>query len=337
MHLFSISKVYRMQVLIILLLAGLTSSAFANDTWFALTWENDFIAREDSGYTNGMGLSWGFSSSDSIDNIIYSSIKPAISLLPGMRKKQRNFFLSYRVAQSMYTPQDIEKDNLNPNDQPYAGVLLWHANIHSFNEKSSDRYWLTLGAVGPVTGAAQVQKFIHKLIDKKKPSGWHHQLKNEPIFALSGERLWRLQTGEISKNIDYDWIVMSAGDLGTMRSEIGLGIGFRIGKALGRSFSAASIIPGRNINPLTVSLQDEWHLFTNAYTRYVLNDITLNGNTFRDSHSVDIKHHQILYAAGASYNAKHWGFMFYVEDGTRSFEEQSGNSLFASLSLSYGW
>ena len=309
----------------------------ANDVWFALTWENDFIAREDSGYTNGMGLSWGYSSADAIDDIIFISIKPAALLLPGMNAKNRSYSLSYRIAQSMYTPEDIEETNLITNDQPYAGVLLWHANIHAFNEKNSDRYWLTLGLVGPVTGAAQVQKFIHKMINKKKPNGWENQLNNEAIFALSAERLWRLQTDKLTNTIDYDWIAMSAGDVGTMRSEIGFGIGYRIGQALGRSFSAASIIPGRNINPLTVSLKDEWHLFANLYTRYVLNDITLDGNTFRDSHSVDIKHEQILYAAGASYNAKHWGFVFYIEDGSSSFKEQTSNSLFASLSLSYGW
>ena len=29
------------------------------DEWFTFIWENDFIADDDSGYTNGLGFIWG--------------------------------------------------------------------------------------------------------------------------------------------------------------------------------------------------------------------------------------------------------------------------------------
>lgn len=325
-------------VLCLMLFLCVTKNVSADSSWVTFTWENDFLAHKDSGYTNGMGISWGYGPFAILDK------GPLPSWLEGMVTDFTEKYsvdkiteMSYRIAHTMYTPEDISATKLIEDDRPYVGMILGNANLHSYNEKVSDRFWFTFGMVGPISGAEKVQKSIHKLIGKKNPNGWQHQLKNEPVFDFSVERLWRMREKKMSDSIEYDLVGISAGDLGTLRSELGIGMGFRLGKALSRSFMAALVIPGRNVNPLAANLKNEWHLFVNVYGRYVFNDITLDGNTFQDSHSVTLTHEQILVAFGASYHARLWGIVASIQDGSRFFEERVENAFFASLSYTYRW
>ena len=310
----------------------------ADSSWITLTWENDFLAHEDSGYTNGGAISWGYGPFGVLERgPLPNWLEVLVSNFTEKYSIDKITEMSYRVAQTMYTPKDIAAFELIENDRPYVGMILANANLHSYNENVSDRFWFTLGMVGPISGSEHVQKSIHKLVGKKRPNGWQHQLKNEPIFDLSAERLWRMRAKKINDSLEYDLVGISAGDLGTLRSELGLGMGFRLGRALSRSFMAALVIPGRTVNPLAANLKNEWHLFVNFYGRYVFNDIVLDGNTFQDSHSVTLTHEQLLVAIGASYHARLWGIVASIQDGSRFFEEREENGFFASLSYTHRW
>ena len=221
--------------------------------------------------------------------------------------------------------------------RPYGGIIVWTPHLHSYNGEFSNRYWLSLGAVGPISGAEEVQELIHKIIDVPTAKGWDNQLENEFVFALGNERLYRLKVGEFSNSWEYDFIGMSELLAGTLRSEIGGGAGFRFGRNLQQSFPAASLIPGRNINPLSASLSHQWHAFINLYARYVFNDITLDGNYRHDSHSVTLTNGQAFISIGGSFHYERWGAVVSVQDSTRTFEERSENTLFASFSVTYRW
>jgi len=323
---------------IVLIIPICFSYALANDTWVTLTWENDFLAHEDSGYTNGMGISWGHGPiNDSHNKDKINWLESKIVRYLADNSKNKSVELSYNISQTMYTPENIRATELIEDDRPYVGMLLWQTNLHAVNETISDRLWFSIGAVGPISGAKQVQIFIHDLIGKKRPNGWHNQINNEPVFGFSAERLWRLHSLNVGNTIEYDLVGISAADIGTIRSEIGTGIGLRLGKALNRSFMAALIIPGRTINPLAANLRNEWHLFFNLYGRYVYNNIVFNGNIFQNSHSVTLKHEQLLGVIGASYHSNRWGMVISIQDGSRFFEERIENVFFASLSVTFRW
>lgn len=329
-----------------LMLLALVPQAYAEQswlsdedaTWFTVIWENDFVVNDDSGYTNGLTFSWGYGpypefSQEKLPDWIYAIAKH----LPGNDDPKKMHALGYQLSQDMYTPADIEREDLIEDDRPYAGLLLWSVNLHSFDQTISDRYRLTLGVVGPASGAEYVQKAIHTLIDVNQPQGWDHQLGNEPVFKVSLERLWRLHASYLFNNIEYDIIGLSAVDAGNLRSEIGAGVGFRFGKELARSFPTASALPGRNINPLSGSLKREWHAFLNLYGRYVFNDITIDGNTFKDSHSVTLRNEQALLALGAAYNAATWGVLISIQTNTQPFEEKDENTPFGTFSFTRKW
>ena len=255
--------------------------------------------------------------------------------LPYSQDEAFTHAVSYRVSQLMYTPDDIREEELIEDDRPYAGVLLWSTHLHSYRENFSNRYWLSLGAVGPISGAEQVQEIIHGLIDVNTAEGWDNQLDNEFTFLLANERLYRLRNGTFSNGREWDLVSMTELMAGTLRSEAGAGIGLRFGRNLLQSFPAASLVPGRNINPLSASLASEWHLFVNLYGRYVFNDITLDGTYFRDSHSVELTNEQAFISLGGAWHGQDWGFIASIQESTRTFEERSEDTLFASFSLTY--
>lgn len=309
-----------------------------SNLWHAVTWENDFIADDDSGYTNGIGYSWGYQGFGSMRRSpLPDWLKLIGSPLPAYNDPTKQHAISYRVAQAMFTPADIDVEELIVEDRPYAGLLLWRASTHHFDHQLSQRYGLTLGVVGPASGAEQVQNAIHQLIGVNQAEGWDHQLANELVFALSTEQLRRMHQGNLSQKIEYDWILAGRADAGTLHSELGIGLGFRFGRNLDSSFAGAGIMPTRNPNPMTWSLRREWHTFINLYASYVFNDITLDGNTFKDSHAVTLIHEQLFVVLGFSYSEQNWGTTLSIQDGSNSFEEADENGLFASFTYDWHW
>ena len=75
--------------------------------------------------------------------------------------------------------------------------------------------------------------------------------------------------------------------------------------------------------------------FANVIARYVFNDITLDGNYFSNSHSVDLTNEQALVSAGFSWHNDEWGVVASIQDSTRTFEERKENTLFGSVSLNF--
>jgi hypothetical protein len=69
--------------------------------------------------------------------------------------------------------------------------------------------------------------------------------------------------------------------------------------------------------------------------RYVFNDITLDGNTFRDSPSVPLKHRLALGSAGIAVNRGRWGATLSYQLGTDQYEGQEIVNRFGSLAVTH--
>jgi hypothetical protein len=318
-----------------LALALPAAAAEEGDSWLTLTWENDWTS-SDSGYTNGIGIGWGRGPFDRFEDAgLPGWLQSTAAWLPYSRSEDFTHAVSYRVSQLMYTPDDIAETEVIEDDRPYAGVLLWTAYLHSWRDSFSNRYWMSLGAVGPISGAEQVQSLVHDLIGVNKAEGWDNQLDNEPVFLLANERLYRLLEGSFSPGWEYDLTGMTELMAGTLRSELGAGAGFRVGFDLGRTFPTASLIPGRNVHPLITGPGHAWFAFVNLYARYVFNDITLDGNYFSDSHSVELTNEQALYSVGLAWQNSRWGVVASMQESSRTFEERKENTLFGSVSVTF--
>jgi len=334
----TLDRITRLLLLLLFLAAGAHAADERRDNWFTVTLENDLFVGKDTGYTNGFALSWahaGFTefSPDNMPRWLhYLSKNLYISTMPG---KQRA--VSYMIGQLMQAPSDLTIPTLIENEAPYVGLLFWSANLHAFDERVADRLSLTLGVVGPMSGAEQTQKWVHDITGADEPMGWDNQIENEPVFQVSAERLLRLAKFQTDKTVGMDVIGMGNGAVGTIESYLALGIGARLGHGLDRSFPTASFLPGRQVNPLAGSITGGWYVFANVQGRFVANDIGINGNTFKDSHSVPLEHWQAAATGGVAIGFKRWAFLFSVLVATDRYDGQPDTTRFGSLSVTYNY
>lgn len=305
--------------------------------FFTVTFENDVLFQEDGEYTNGLGVAWGYNDVEGLNNETLPSwlafLADKTYLTNGGSNKR--YDIGYSVAQTMQTATDITVEELVEEDAPYAGFLGWKSSLLAFDDKQVDEIGLILGVVGPASGAEQAQKFIHKITESDEPMGWDNQLENELVFRIDAKRLWRLADFNAGST-EFDIIGGVLGGVGNLRSDVGGGISFRWGQDLVNSFPSSAVLPARDPNPLGNS-KDGWYVFANLGASYVANNIFIDGNTFKDSHSVDLIHEQATISAGAAVNISNWTFLLSVVRGTDQYETQTEFSRFGSFAVSYNF
>lgn len=251
---------------------------------FTISWENDYIADSDDGYTNGARLSW-VSSEEGIPKWLEdsSSIVPFFAHHGGKR-------YSFELGQSMFTPEVITTRTPNPNDRPYAGWLYGSVGIISDTGQRLDSLQLTVGMVGESAQAEAVQEFVHDNFLGDDPAGWDHQLKDEPGIVLSYERKWRgiYEFSPFGYGIDITPSV--GGSVGNIFTHASVGTMARFGYDLPSDYGPPLIKPGLSGSDFFEPTQTlGWYLFGGVEGRAVARNIFLDGNTFRDSPSVDKK------------------------------------------------
>lgn len=321
----------------LLLAAGTVRSEDAPHSQFVTaTLENDLFAGKDGGYTNGVAVTWAHGglnefTAENIPAWIHALSKDLyVSTQPG-----RHRAVSYTIGQGMQTPSDITVPTLIKDEAPYVGLLVWSASLHAFDDRVADALALTLGVVGPLSGAEPTQKFVHRVIGADEPKGWDHQIGNEPVFRVGAERLWRLSDWQVRDGTGIDVIGIGEVGVGTLKSDVAAGIGVRFGQGLERSFPAATVLPGRQVNPLAGSSARSWNVFFNVLATFVANDIGIDGNTFRDSHSVPLEHWQAEAVAGVAFNLDRWGFLISAVAASDRYRGQAEMTRFGSLSVTY--
>jgi hypothetical protein len=234
----------------------------------------------------------------------------------------------------MQTPENIEATELIENDLPYAGLLGWRGTLYAWDNDVADQFSVILGVVGPASLAEDTQKVVHRITGSDKPQGWDNQLHNEVVFQVRAQRSWRFDLTD-SNGFGTDFLTFASGGIGTFSSEVAASAMVRFGSGLEETFPAVSILPGRDINPLAGAEGDHFYMFLGAQAHYIFNDIFVDGNTFRNSHSVTLKHEGFTVSAGAVWNWEKWGLLFSVAETSSNFEERDGKGRFGSLSVSY--
>ena len=306
-----------------------------NKRWHAFTFENDLFAFSDDGYTNGVAYAWGYAPYDKPEQLPAPAWITSFNSALGLYNKHADqLSIGYGVAQNMYTPNDLEATELIEDDRPYAGTLLWGTRARAYDQKVANSRGLTLGVVGPASMAEQAQTLIHDLTGGIEPMGWDNQVSNEPVFRIDAEHLRRLYS---SGNDKFDLISYSTAGVGNLRSDIGTGLILRFGDALASSYAYVDPDPARAINvaPATNPEEFQWHLQAGILAQYVFNDITLDGNTFKNGPSVDLEHWQTMASAGIAWNTGNWGWLFSMYRGGDEWQTQQEDTAYGALSVSY--
>jgi hypothetical protein len=270
--------------------------------------ENDFFtgpSNKDRHYSSGLRLNWlspPIKSTPGWLTDFTDLSEGALAFLDSRQAGPVRRRIGISVGQSLYTPQDKGAVLPPANDRPYAAWLYagfslqtirYDANKDVPDPIRQDTWELALGIVGPAALGRQTQNGFHALIGAPKAHGWDSQLHNEPGVNLTYERRWRLGRMKLFDEpikLRFDMVPMAGFTVGNVNTYAAVGGLVRLGENLGNDFGPPRIRPSL---PGSESIDLEsgfgWYVFAGVNGEAVLRNITLDGNTFRHSPSVDKK------------------------------------------------
>lgn len=322
-----------------------------SDPWtLNVYFENDLFAESDQNYTNGIRFSWvspDVSSYETDPRVPewLRDINDKLHFFHQLKDSEqltRNLVVS--AGQLMYTPETIDATQLLVDERPYAGFLYADIAYHIRSEDQLDTVGITLGIVGPAALGKEAQDFIHDLRGFDKFQGWDNQLENELGIQILYEHKHRLFKHRLFGPLSHDLIGHSGISLGNVATYLNFGAEYRFGWQLPTDFGTSAVrpggdnsAPGRNDPRLNQPGFSGFHGFISFDTRLIGRDIFLDGNTFRDSHSVDKEPVVADLSVGVSFTVNRWKVSFAKVFRTREFKKQPHSHSYGSLSLSYSW
>ena len=327
---------------------GLPAASAEPEPWTLNAYfENDLFDETDQNYTNGIRLSW-----ISPDTTSYQNDPAFPSWLRAANRRLRLLHsndpatehnLVVTLGQLMFTPDNTQATAPVPEQRPYAGYLYGGVAYHTRSDHRLDVMELDLGIVGPSARAHEAQNFVHHLRGFDTYNGWDNQLRDEPAAQLLYEQKRRLLRAQRQGGFGHDFIAHAGVSLGNVATHLNAGGEYRIGWDLPDDFGTSAVraggdnsAPGRHGSRRSNGLRVlGLHAFLSLDARLVARDIFLDGNTFRDSLSVDKKPVVADLATGISFLAGRWKVSYAQVLRTREFDRQPHPHHYGSVSLSY--
>lgn len=297
-------------------------------------YENDMIGSgDDEYYTSGVRLGYV-----DLDATFPEFARDIDDIIPTFSINDTSAIF-YSIGQNIYTPKDVSTRTADPDDRPYAGYLYTSMGMASLTDDHIDELEVSLGVVGPAALGEQTQKFIHSHItDSPIPKGWNNQLKNEPALTVGWQRGWP------------SYFVAGAGDLS-------LSVSPYAGVTVGNVYDFINTGLSLRISPSSEKWQDaplrvrpglagtgffeipekkwSWYLFGGIEGRAVARNIFLDGNTFRDSPSVDKEYFVGDANAGVALTYDKIRVSYTLVYRTKEFETQEDDTVFGAMSVGY--
>ena len=218
----------------------------------------------------------------------------------------------YYAGQKIYTPDDKFSKELEPLDRPYAGYLYGGAR-HTLGTGPStdDTYSIELGVVGPSAGGEFAQNNVHDLLGNRRAEGWRNQLKDEPVVNAGYSQSIHGTTGDgfplpLQTAVYWGW------DVGNFLTAS------KIGGRLERTYDA---------EPFNI------RTYSALEGQLKLRDITLDGNTWKNSHSVEKDRLVAAWVSGVQVEYDTWYIQYLYRYLTREFKEQKDQYNYGSINI----
>ncbi|MDX1764060.1 MAG: lipid A deacylase LpxR family protein, partial [bacterium] len=311
---------------------------------FTVYLENDAFTGTDRDYTNGLKLTWatGYEPHDG-DGHLPAWVHGVMDRLPFLQSPENLRALSLSVSQNIYTPEDTDRSDLIKDDRPYAGIISVAAGLHARTGRQKDTWEFSLGLLGPHSYAEEAQNWVHDLTHSKRARGWDNQLEDELLVDIVYERQWRLFQSTRGSGFNYDFSSHLGGRIGNVAVYANAGVEIRFGWQLPTNFGTCPIrlgceadkSNGRSVELFSPGSPFTYHGFVGIDGRVLLRDITLDGNTFKESHSVDRKSlvADVMVGISVEYGRLLASYAYIFR--SHQFEEQDYNPSFGAVRLSY--
>ncbi len=306
--------------------------------------ENDkFFAGTDQHYTNGFKLSFlttdlrNFTSDD-----VFWPVRILAKSFGRLTVPDAAYKLNLSLGQNLYTPVNIRTDKFQPDDRPYAAWLYVGAAYQNYlpEHTRTDGTWIpprldvfeiTLGTVGPSARGREIQNGFHDIINVAHAEGWTHQIKDEIGINVVFERKYRIGTKGARDGFGADFIPHGGFCVGNVFTYANIGCEIRTGWKLPADFGTNLIRPSGDSNS---AARPRWNafLFGALDARAVARDITLDGNTFRDSPHISKKPFVADWQFGLALGTRRFQITYSQAVRTREFRGQIKESVFGSIS-----
>jgi hypothetical protein len=318
-----------------LLLAALAALAVhqparAEDVFASATFQEDlFLGSDGGGYTSGIFLSHMRIASEGEKGIEPTWVLKPIAKWLGMPQAT---LASFTVGQVIVTPNDLKLSPPDPQDAPYLGELLVRsANVY-VHDNIADMFALSVGVVGPGSGAAETQRFAHRVSGSTAPQGWHSQVPNKLLLGVEGYRAWRFPfaLGNVA-GAKADAVVLGGGALGTIESSVGGTALLRYGTGLDRSFPTLARVTSRTGDPFAVG--HGWFAYVGMSADRAFNQISL-GNDRPDGNVARLRKTQTIVMGGVSYGWAKSSLTFSLQSASPLVDTNDQRKSWGSLTYS---
>ena len=305
------------------------------------TWENDVLGGSDKHYTNGMKWSWTFNPCKMRYDWLEASLKSIVNFFEKQinprEDAKRRIIMGSSIGMNMYTPNNIEEEDRQEFDRPYAGWLYKGFQAQAINSikvkgGNSREYWrdkslysleVLIGVVGPYAFQEEVQRLVHRHItNSDDPQGWEHQVDNK--LGLNANYLYRRHYH--GEKVDWFRFTSHAGaNLGNIANFVNVGGIIAIGNPV-NDFPVSTIQPSKMLGVLPGKDEKyrEWYVFLGADARYVFSNIFVEGSG-ASSHDIELENNVYDIFTGLSVASKKGDSKFTIKLIERS-EEFTSNT-----------
>lgn len=313
--------------------ATLATFAQEEKSTLSFTIENDSFLGTDRYYTHGFRLQYLHRPND-----LPGWTEDLLKNLPPLGMDVRRTRYGFALGQELYTPANISRRTLNENDRPYGAWLhgsfiLRRGGMLGDNIAVMDELELDLGVVGPEALGEDTQTWWHGMTGYAEPRGWGHQLETEPAIQLYLNR--SVQMG--FRTEDYwglDIVPHTRIALGNIYVFGEVGTLIRAGYNLPAEY-VVSPMESFSTHPSYDPPDWSFYVFGGADGRVIGRNLFLDGNSFRDSHSVE---KEVLVAdlrAGGAIRYKKFETVVSTVHRTREFKLQTKDENFVSVTFQF--
>lgn len=302
--------------------------------------DNDFLGGlgQDGGYTHGFQVSvtWPAASARaSCGPALVRGLRSVLAVATPASFPDRQTLAG--MGQAIFTPTRLRAAELQGNDRPYAAVLLAGIGENARRGQDLAATQLRLGVVGPSALGEQVQNGTHHIFGAARVEGWRHQLRDEPVFQWLHERL-RRERRQGPGAWSWDAIGHAGVSLGNLFTFANVGGELRAGRSLPDDFGSDPFRPaGEHAGlPSSAGMHAGWggHVFVSFDARAVARNLTLDGNTWQDSHRVHRRPFVADFGHGLAVTHGPWKLAFARYYRTREFDGQAVRPVIGSLVVS---
>lgn len=240
----------------------------SQNRYISISFQNDLFYKTDYYFTNGFNI-----------NLITPELQalPISKFLTKPFKNNLNYY-GIELVQNIYTPIQVEIQDIIQTDRPYASELYINTYLQSYNpdKKTKISSELLLGLTGRYSLGEYVQSSFHRAIGNSVPSGWKNQLKTDIIVNYNYE----LEQSILSlKNLEINY----SGKIrvGTLYDDLTLSFYMRTG-LFNSYFSGIGQLKKSGGEGANARLF-QFYLYLKPEVKYVVYNMLLQGGVFTNN------------------------------------------------------